>query len=826
MLSVTLIKSKGYYVNLSAEDYYQKGGEPLGKWHGKGAAFLGLAGQIQEQEFSNVIDGFSPDGSRKLVQNAGEKNRQPGWDLTFSAAKTVSVVWSQADKTTRHKIQRAQEIAVQKALDWLESESVARRGKGGRIKESARLVIATFEHGTSRAQDPQLHTHTLIMNAAVREDSSTGAIESKQFYENKMTAGALYRAELAKQLEQQLGFEVTPAGKYQNLFELKGVDKALVAEFSKRREAIEKAMTASGHTSAKAAEIAALDTRQAKDHMPREALFKEWQQVGKAFHYQPPLIQRDRMRQHSVQQVEKIANALQAKALESLTYHHSTFTQKDLLRKLAESAPSTGLGVGDIQQITSNCLAGNAVVRLGRVAGERRYTTQEMLHIEQDLMQRVERSKTQERHAVSPRTIQKVCAAYPTLKPEQHNAIRHIMTQKGSIQVVEGWAGTGKTFMLNAARQAWEQSGYRVHGAALAAKAAGGLEEAGIKSQTLHRFLHQIETAQTTLTVKDVVVVDEAAMVGTRQLASLVKHVEAAKAKLILVGDSKQLQPIEAGGAFQQIGDRLGRAELMEITRQDLRWMRQAVKDMIAGKAEEVLEAYAKAGQLDVQENWQEAKVQLVTKWATEGGVTTPQENIILAGSNLDVYALNQQAQAARQAAGTLGENTLLLNNTQFREQDRILFTRNNRALGVKNGQLGTIERIQGKTLTVRLDTGRLDGGKHLQTGQEALKQIHTGKYDHIQLGYGMTTHKVQGDTRQKSFVLMGGSMQDRELSYVQLSRSKGKTYLFTDKLEAGDKLARLAKGMARSRQKGMAINQNMNQGMKKASKKTELTYG
>lgn len=804
MLSVTSITSKRYYITLSAEDYYQKGGEPLGKWHGKGAAFLGLVGQIQAQDFSHIIDGFSPNGSRKLVQNAGEKNRQPGWDLTFSAPKTVSVVWSQADEPTRHKIQQAQETAVQKALDWLESESITRRGKGGHQKEPARLVIATFEHGTSRTQDPQLHTHSLIMNAAVRQDGSTGAIESKQFYDNKMTAGALYRAELAKQLEQQLGFAVTQTGKYQNLFEVRGVDKALVAEFSKRREAIEHAMTARGHTSAKAAEIAALDTRHAKDSIARDVLFKKWQQVGKAFHYQPPRTQN--IKQTSTHQYsEKTAKTLQAKALESLTYHNSMFTKTDLLRKLAEASPSTGLGATDIQQMTTACLNGKAVVRLGRVAGDIRYTTQEMLHIEQDLMQRVERSKTQDRHAVSPKIVQNVCARYPTLKEEQHNALRHITTRKGSIQVVEGWAGTGKTFMLDLARQVWERSGYRVQGTALAAKAAGGLEEAGIKSQTLHRLLQQLSTGQASLTAKDVVVVDEAGMVGTRQLATLIQQVEKAKAKLILVGDSKQLQPIEAGGAFQQIGARLGRAELTEITRQTVRWMRQAVKDMIAGKAKTVLAAYAEAGQLNVQETWKDAKTALIAQWATiedvhegvQGGIHAPQDNIMLAGSNLDVFSLNQQAQHARRAAGVLGQNSLALNDVQFQEKDRVLFTRNSHVMGVKNGQLGTVERIEGKMLTVRLDSGKQ---------QNTLKQIDTRKYDHIQLGYAMTTHKVQGDTHQKSFVLMGGSMQDRELSYVQLSRSKGKTYLFTDRMEAGDTLARLAKGMDRSRQKGMAL--------------------
>lgn len=788
MLSVTHIRSKEYYIDLSSEDYYLKGGEPPGKWYGKGAAALTLRGRINPEQFHHVIDGFGPDGQRKLVQNAGDTRRQPGWDLTFSAPKSVSVVWSQADEETRHAIQDAQEAAVCKALDWLESTSITRRGKGGHIKEPAQLIIATFEHGTSRAQDPQLHTHCLIMNAAVRADGSTGAIESQQFYRNKMTAGALYRAELAKQLEQRLGLQAVKKKDQENLFELKGVDPALAEEFSKRREVIEAALAASGQSSAKAAEIAALDTRHVKGHMAREELFQIWQQVGTAFGYQPPqprFVSRNNA---------AVAVALQQAALEGLMYRNSTFIERDMLRQMAEAAPGTGIGVDDIQQAVTQSLRSDQIVCLGRVGEETRYTTRELLALEQTMLARVKASRNNDSHRVSDHSLAAVFERFPTLKPEQIAAVRHITKSQGTIMVAEGLAGTGKTYMLNVARAAWEQAGYRVHGAALAAKAADGLEEgAGIRSQTLHSLLYKLRDGKLRLNCKDVMVVDEAGMVGTRQMAELVAWTEKTGAKLVLTGDSKQLQPIEAGGAFQKIGDVVGRAELTEITRQHIDWMRQAVKDIIAGHAKDVLADYACHGQLTVEEDWNSARAALVASWSKAGGSDVPQDNIILTASNLDVFDLNQRAQTARQASGLVGGKALKVNSYQIMENDRVQFTRNNRHMGVKNGQNGTVEAINGKILQVQLDNGQR-------------RTIDTAVYDHIKLGYAMTTHKAQGDTRHQNFVLLGGSMQDRELSYVQLSRTKGKTFLFTDRLEAGDELAQLARGMARSRQKELAV--------------------
>jgi conjugative relaxase-like TrwC/TraI family protein len=182
MLSISALSGDqgDYYLKLARDDYYLKGGEPRGLFLGQGAEALGLTGSVKKREFKSLLQGFSPDGKNPLIQNAGKPNHQAGWDLTFSSDKSVSVLWSQATPDVRKAIQEAQLEAVKEAISYLQdSAAFTRRGKAGREIEKAKLIVAAFEHGTSRAQDPQLHTHCLILNVCVRQDRTTGTILSK-----------------------------------------------------------------------------------------------------------------------------------------------------------------------------------------------------------------------------------------------------------------------------------------------------------------------------------------------------------------------------------------------------------------------------------------------------------------------------------------------------------------------------------------------------------------------------------------------------------------------------------------------------------------------
>ncbi len=289
--------------NRGAEDYYTESGRTAGRWLGSGAAELHLAGDVQSQAFDRLAAGFHPEMDAALVQRAGEYHR-PGWDLTFSAPKSVSVVWGIAEEKQREAIERAHTQAVERTLAFAEQQQlfVARRGHNGVQRESARPIIATYLHGTSREADPQLHTHAFVLNVAARDDGSYGTLETKPLYEWKMALGAAYRAELAHELR-TLGYETAPDSK--GNFRITQVPRDLERHFSKRRAQIEAVMTERGTSSAKAAEVAALNTRKAKGSPTATTLRATWRAESLAFGVTAQHV--DDLRWHPAQEPKPIA---------------------------------------------------------------------------------------------------------------------------------------------------------------------------------------------------------------------------------------------------------------------------------------------------------------------------------------------------------------------------------------------------------------------------------------------------------------------------------------------------------------------------------------
>lgn len=848
-----------YYLELAREDYYLEGGEPPGRWFGRGAEALRLAGTVEKKELHRLFDGFSAKG-KPLIQNAGDPRHQPGWDLTFSAPKSVSVLWSQADQATRREIQKAHDAAVKAALSYLEETAAfSRIGKGGHGRVQAGLVAALFDHGTSRALDPQLHTHALLLNVAVRPDGTTGTLLSKPVYQHKMTAGAIYRAELAAELERRLGLEVE---RDKTSFKLTRVPQGIVDFFSKRRAAIEERLASNGLETAAAAAFATLATREAKKIVPpRQELFADWRKQGEAQGFKAQHIESLLFRAPPRNQAREFSRAFD-EAVKFLAQSESHFSPRDVLRRTAEAAQGRGLDAADIRRGVQRELESSPrFIRLTE-GPNARYATKEMFALERKLFDVADGLRKISSHGVSKKTLDAVLARYAsprsavaeeikhhaaqllrsargddttplgrertnreasaTLSKEQAAAVRHVTERGGGgLRFVSGMAGTGKTFMLKAAREAWDRGGYKVLGIALAAKAAKGLQHgSGIESMTLRRLELRLEGPTLAYTLKHharqlvraargkqtyrlkpftidkktVIVIDEAGMLGTRQFANLLEAVRKGGGMVVCVGDPKQLQAIEAGGPFGALLKRHPHVELKEITRQrDLRDA-EAVHDFARGQASKALKSFAERGLLAVAENRTEAIERLVTDWFQRER-RHPDASLIFCGTKAEAQEINRRCQAQRLDAGDIdAKRCVQIAGGTLHEGDRVLFTKNSRVLGVSNGEMGTVVAVRPLTATVSV---QIDGGARVV--------IPLRDYQDIRLGYAVTTHKGQGTTVENAYVLAGGSMQDREISYVQASRAKEEVRIYTDRHEAGPDLSQLAKQMSNSRAKDLA---------------------
>ena len=825
MMSIGANNRGDYYATLARQDYYGSALEPEGYWLGKGVGTLGLSGAVSPDALRALFQGNAP-GGRPLVQNAGSATRKQALDLTMSADKTISTYWSQADEITQREIEKAHAESVAVVADYLEREAGwTRRGRAGSSKERARLVCAAFEHGSSRAGDPQLHTHLLVLNIGVRADGTTGTLLSRPFFQYKMAAGALYRAEFAFRLRARLGLEVERQGA---LFRLRGIPEKLCRAFSQRRQRIESEIAARGIVTAAGAAAVTLATRPAKREISRAALRRQWRQTGEHYGFTEREAQR-LVHRAGTEKLDPIP--LFRAAATQLLASNSFFSERELLRFAAEAAPGTGISGNDLCTGARQFLKSDPeIVQVG----EDRYTTKATLAMEADLLNTAARLGQNDRPGVdnatterAVRTVEReLSAGKPDpvrFSPEQRAALKHITGEKGGLKMVAGMAGTGKTTLLKAARLSWEAAGYTVVGAALAGKAARGLQEgAGIQSSTLVRLLMDVDRhwlekighhlwqlgraargqktwgppQRIVLNRNTVVVVDEAAMVGTAMLADVLTAVERAGAKLVLVGDVGQLQSVDAGGGFRALTQWMKPARLTETIRQRDKWAREAVHAFAEGRAAEALGEYQRRGLAHLADTRYGAMDALIKDWKKQG-LDRPEDSLILTGTHAERSVLNRMAQEERRRAGRLGREAIVIAGQRMYVGDRILFTENSQKFAVENGTMGTLTDIDRWRGIVRV---RLDG-----QGRGKFVSIPLKEYAALDLSYAVTTHKSQGVTVERAFVLAGGPMTSREMIYVQLSRARGVTRLYCDRTEAGKDFAPLLAAMMKSRPKELA---------------------
>jgi conjugative relaxase-like TrwC/TraI family protein len=782
---------QNYYLDLARSDHDLAAGEPPGWWHGSGAEHLGLIGAVSRDAFECLLNGNLPDGSPASQRQDG-KTHKAGYDLTFSLPKWVSAVWAVADGVTRRRIEDLADRALDSALDYLEETAVVtRRGHGGLRHERAKLIAARFLHGTSRNLDPHLHVHVFAMNVCVREDGTTGTLHGPALFRAKMAAGSLFRAELAHLLGRELRVPIAREGPS---FRVEGVPESLVKAWSSRRHEIEEALARRGVWGAKASAVAALDTRGEKVVLPRAELYERW--AGEARHHGfTPEHARNLMHAAPARDAGNDVEVAVRLATARIVHDHGHFSEQDLVRFAAEEAQGRGVGAaGVLAGVKRHLESSPEIVRLGALSGEVRYTTTGILALEESLFSRVEASRRISTHTVSAEGVSQVLSSRPTMTGEQAATLLHVTRAPGGIKVVVGMAGAGKTFLLDAVREAFEREGFSVYGAALAGEAARGLElGGGIPSSTLHSLLARIDQGTFSLGSKTVLILDEAGRIGTRQMEEVVGKVRDAGGLLVCVGGLKQVRHIEHGGTFAAMGRLLGNAELVLIQRQREEWAREAVRDIASGRAGSALRAFAERGLFHVASDRSEAMQEVIRAWRPSG-LIAPSDALIFAATDRESSALNRLAQAERRLAGELGAACATIGSDIVHLRDRVTFTRNSRPLGVVHGDLGTVlGRKDGEgILVVRLDTGRV-------------ASVPLRDYGHLRLGYALATREGQGATCDRAFVLLEGGTRDLHISCVQASRARHETHLFVDRATAGDEISDLARSMGRDRSRTLA---------------------
>ena len=481
-------------------------------------------------------------------------------------------------------------------------------------------------------------------------------------------------------------------------------------------------------------------------------------------------------------------------ALDAITHQQSTFTRRDI----AMFAHRHSDGIEQFNEVMGAMRGAPDLIELGRDGrGEDRFTTRKMVETEQRLHRAAEVMAEKECHEVSDRDREAALARAEArglvLSGEQAEALAHV-TDGRDLGVVVGYAGTGKSAMLGVAREAWEAAGYQVRGVALSGIAAENLESgSGIASRTIASMEHGWGQGRDVLTSSDVLVIDEAGMVGTRQLERVLSHAAEAGAKVVLVGDPQQLQSIEAGAAFRLIHERHGGAEIGEVRRQREDWQRDATRDLATSRTGDAIHAYDSHGMVHAAQTREQARDDLIGRWDRERQASPDQSRIILTHTNDEVRQLNEAARERMRAAGDIGDDvriTIERGERSFASGDRVMFLQNERGLGVKNGTLGTVEQVSARSMSVRTDDGR--------SVVFDLKDYH--RIDH---GYAATIHKAQGMTVDRTHVLATPGL-DAHGSYVALSRHRDGMDLHYGRDDFADE-TRLVRTLSRDRAKDMA---------------------
>lgn len=800
MVGVTKIgrRTAGYWlaaVREGGDDYYTKPGEAPGEWIGTLAAQLDLAGEVEGDEYHAVLAGKHPGTGKTLVarpkprtyldQQGRERKLEPtlGYDIRFSAPKSVSILYAVGTPEVRAAALRAHNAALADGIAYLEHTACwVRRGSGGiQMEPGVGFVGMAFLHRSSRAGDPALHTHLLVSNMtrAVSDGrwfSLANPKHSSPLLREAKAAGHVYQASLRAALTRELGMEWTqPQNGYADLA---AIGRPAIEHFSRRRAEILAAMAERGVSSPAAAEVAAYRTRDAKDYgVDADNQRAEWIARAAEFDLTPETIERLAHTGKS-REPRQIAPGDLDTALSDLESHHSHFDRRDLLCALATRLPE-GADGATLEAALTRLVRSERLVEIhegNEPLASTYYTTARLWGLEQEVIRSAREGQKTGAATVDEPTLAAVLARHRYLSAEQAEMVRRLTTGGERIVAVAALPGAGKTTALSVASEVWAAGGYRGIGVATARSASGELAEVGVPSTSvaslLIRTAERAERGLPSLPRGAVIVLDEASTTPTPDLVALVRLIEGCGGKLVLIGDPNQIGAVGPGGVYGHLTDEFEPILLCEIRRQRDPMDRRVVELAHEGRGSDALDVLCARERLVIADTLDEALDAQVLDWHRR--FAAGEDAVIIARRNWDVAALNERARELRRENGELGEG-LAVAGQEFNVGDRIITRVNTPEVSNRERwDVIGVNREEARLLLRRV--GEAERGAILE--REYLEKRTPNGEPPIQHAYAITTYAAESKTFDSAFAFLDPGIS-REDFVVAVSRAREETIAY-----------------------------------------------
>jgi len=783
------------------QNYWSRDAQVHSEWQGRLAQEWGLRGSVGADEFARLSEGQHPASGVQLVKHQPAKTydneygkeitsveHRAGWDATFSAPKSVSLT---ALVGGDERVRQAHRESVRVALSELERYTQARIGNIHAPETTAKFIAATFEHDTARPVNgyaaPQLHTHAVIFNLTVRENGQTRALQERSLFQSQQYATSVYRSDLAIRL-QGLGYEID-RGKHGQP-EIKGYTQEYLDASSPRREQIKNHLQEIGREGAGAAQVAAHRTRDSKEiRSPEEVLERHRELAAQHGH------QADRAvalaREHTQRHAPRPDTTERQIERQAVTYARNHVFERSAVqdeRSILQAAISRSMAQATYEQVRyefAQRVQRGEFVAVGPIEGRAApmYTTAEMIRPEQEIVARMQSGNQRyftDPMLVSPSLRIAIEDRHKELSPAQREVVDDIFVRREKIVGLDGIAGTGKTTTLGVIREGVEAEGYKVEGFAPTSRAAQKLAEAGIETSTLQRHLARGEQPDTGQ--KRFYVLDESSLASTRQMHEFIERLHA-RDRVLLVGDTRQHEAVEAGRPFAQLQEAgMRTVRLEEIVRQKEPELKQVVEQLARGQVGAAIDSLDRQGRVHEVIGQEERITAIAREYAK-----SPESTLVVSPDNLSRTEINQRIHAELQARGVVSKEehsvqTLVPRQEmtgadrswaqQYQVNDILRYSRSSRETGIAKGEYTRVTNIDAQNN--RLTVLRADRSV---TTYEPRRQMGVSVYREQEKGFSV------GDRIQFTAPNHGLKIANRELGTVESIAPDGSMRL---KLDSG----------------------------------------